>query len=807
MLIKIGSKGDLVQEIQSKLAENGFDPGPIDGVFGQKTWDAVIKFQESKKLDADGIVGPNTLEAMAIDVKAYEPEEERRQFKTLIMKNPNYFGTFPEMGLKPVKIMKFNTKYEEIRCIGFYPEQDLLEAVIDVKLHYGYKGDLCSQGSFEYIRFFVDWNGDGDFNDPDEDVGIASVNVHDIPNKKGPCLTRTKPISYAVTVKTDSKKKRCTIPNLVKVRAILSWDVPPPAGNPNYNPTWGNVLEKWIQIKPAIIFLKDIVEIADLAKLQLEPSMFDLEIPVSKEKLLAKEDLEKMYKGKDVPEHRYNFAELSLSVEKIKQDPNLMAEYKLNPKFSGIVKNVEAIIAQQFNTEYEELHCVGLNYNLDTLVATLTVKLPSGYCGGLCTKGSYEYVAFWINVWDQIEQMCYWKYLGTARVNVHDISTIPPEGLQYAVKLPADLSAFKDKCSNPKLLRVRAILSWQTPPPINNPNYIPTWGNRIDKVIQVKPSIPIKPGEQKPFIWEVGNMAVESIDGNPYTVIPSSIGSGYANGPSVGGGFSALESPFGGVVAISGTITNAPNNPPEAGKLKYKVQYKKIGGTWRDITNGFRIWIRIDGVPSGYIDQVADSGGYYKFQKDLWPPTLVEVQDDILAQWHTRGLPEGDGLYEIRVLLYKPGAPAEPDCPADHVPSSRIKVMIDNTAPNVELTLDTGPCVQFKPGNSLTGKFKAKDDHFYYYHFSILPYPPFTNDKFVHYPVPALDYIYGQNPTYKNPGIPATGITDGTFELDTTGMVPCGYVIYIGVWDRTIVNNYMPGNWNSASVGFCILKE
>ncbi|MHC4727150.1 MAG: hypothetical protein ACYS17_07945 [Planctomycetota bacterium] len=90
--------------------------------------------------------------------KVVRLEKERMEFKKLIIQNPNYFGTFPDTIIEPVKPMKFNKKYEEIKCLGFYPEQDLLKAIISVKLPYGYKTDLCHQGSFEYVRFFVDWN-------------------------------------------------------------------------------------------------------------------------------------------------------------------------------------------------------------------------------------------------------------------------------------------------------------------------------------------------------------------------------------------------------------------------------------------------------------------------------------------------------------------------------------------------------------------------------------------------------------------------------------------------------------------------
>ena len=49
------------------------------------------------------------------------------------------------------------------------------------------------------------------------------------------------------------------------------------------------------------------------------------------------------------------------------------------------------------NTDFEELRCVGLRPGLDLLEGVLTVKKSSGYSGGLCTTGSTEYVAFWID--------------------------------------------------------------------------------------------------------------------------------------------------------------------------------------------------------------------------------------------------------------------------------------------------------------------------------------------------------------------------------------------------------------------------
>jgi hypothetical protein len=765
------------------------------------------QFKNLSQVDEVSQVGPERLSQIVTTLGGGAGIElERGQFRTLLLKNPNYFGSFPDLKIAPVKPMSTNTKYEELRCVAFHPESDLLEAIVNIKLSKGYKGNLCSHGSFEYVRFYIDWDGDGDFSDPSEDVGLGAVNVHDIPDTKQTCVDQTKPLSYAVRVKIDPKKKKCNVPNLVKVRAILSWNIPPPAGNPNYPPPWGNVQEKWIQIEPQSggLLLKDVLDLAKVAELKdlnIKAEMLNQNMPILEKNTVAVADLKEIYQDKNIPPHRFNFSEVAEAAEKIKLNPTIKVQYQLDPKYSSILESINLVLAEKSNTRYEELKCVGLDYDLDTLVATLTVKLPNGYSGSLCTGGSQEYVGFWAYVHDQIEQMCYWKFLGTSIVNVHDIKDMPTGGLQYAVYLPVDFSSYRNGCSKPKILKIRAILSWQTPPPSNNPYYEPVWGNRVDSLIQIKPGVTVQPGERKPFLWAAGGMAVESISGNTYTVIPSTLGPGYANGVSIGGGFEALESPFGGTIRISGTITNAPNNPAEADKLRYKVQYKKLGEAfWHDITNKFRIWIRVDGVPSGFIDQTADSDGYYKYQKDLNAPIIREVQDDVLAWWRTPVTEGegGDGLYEVRVLLKQPGA-IVPGCPPDNICSNRVKVVIDNTPPNGVVTLDSGPCEEFKPGSIITGRFRATDQHIWKYRLSVLPYSP-PPGQFTHIPV-AEDY-----PALPAPGVPGITPPNGTYSLNTSGMKPCGYIVYLHIWDRTIVNNYLQGNRKSSSVGFCLLK-
>ncbi len=55
-----GSRGDAVRRLQELLHKKGFDCGAVDGIFGSKTYAAVMAFQKANGLGADGIVGPLT---------------------------------------------------------------------------------------------------------------------------------------------------------------------------------------------------------------------------------------------------------------------------------------------------------------------------------------------------------------------------------------------------------------------------------------------------------------------------------------------------------------------------------------------------------------------------------------------------------------------------------------------------------------------------------------------------------------------------------------------------------------------------
>ena len=55
---------DSIKDIQTYLNCNGFNPGPIDGDFGNRTTSAIKAFQAASGLAPDGVVGPATKQAM-----------------------------------------------------------------------------------------------------------------------------------------------------------------------------------------------------------------------------------------------------------------------------------------------------------------------------------------------------------------------------------------------------------------------------------------------------------------------------------------------------------------------------------------------------------------------------------------------------------------------------------------------------------------------------------------------------------------------------------------------------------------------
>lgn len=88
-ILRKGSTGPEVAELQTELKTRGFSPGAIDGRFGPGTEAAILAFQSSEGLLADGIAGGRTLESLgfeelpaAIDLNIVTVDVASRVFPT-----------------------------------------------------------------------------------------------------------------------------------------------------------------------------------------------------------------------------------------------------------------------------------------------------------------------------------------------------------------------------------------------------------------------------------------------------------------------------------------------------------------------------------------------------------------------------------------------------------------------------------------------------------------------------------------------------------------------------------------------------
>jgi len=726
--------------------------------------------------DSSAVLGHGALKQQPTQPPEITKEELllREQFRTLLIANPNYFGNLAKSPYKPVTQIVGSTRFEELMCVGFNPQFDLLEGVVHIKQTTGYLGEVCHGGSLEYVRFYVDWGGTGVWTDQ----GVTAFRAYDIPGEK--------PLEYDVTLPINPDKDFCFKVKIARVRAILSWNLMPPPNQPGWTPVWGNVMEANIQIgaRPFLL-VRDLIEIAKVQLPSEVLSWLDLNqylvpLPPQPQPLA---ELYALYKGKDIPNHRL----LTTEVQKVVESPSLEKILEL-PDVKVIWPGLEIDIAQlvtsllatQFNTSYEQLTCVGLNPSRDTLVATLSIKRPYGYLGDTCHRGSYEYVAFWVDWGDGAG----WTYAGTTSVNVHDVPSIPRDGLQFAAFVPFRTRHPAHEAP-PKIVKVRAILSWQVPPPPVNPNYVPKWGNWVETLVHIRPEAPVDPATHPPFMETVGSMAVSSIDST----------TGLANGPAALAGFTAHDSPFGGEIVITGHVAYPPDVVGGgATPLKYRVMVRPgTSGPWQPLTNQFWIWLSqlLDGVwtgPTPYLQSTPD--GWYDYMEDLTdgPGNAMRfVAGNVLARWQTG--PLMSGLWQIRMDV------KDPVSGTVWAGTQVVTVRLDNQGPFASININPGPagtpgaCGVFTVGSTLTGTYSASDQHFGSLALTVEPAGGVMSPASRSYPT-----------------VP-TGGESGTWTLNTDGMTPCGYVVRIHVWDRTIVNSGYVGFYASDVKGFSLTAK
>jgi hypothetical protein len=727
-------------------------------------------------------------------------EPERARFRQLLVTNPNYFGNLKYSPLAPVVEIRNDTRYEELASIGFEPQRGRLEAVVHIKRCVGYGGSIEHDGSQEYVRFHLSL----DRGETWEDQGMGSFTAHDI------AAASDGPLAYAVSIAAAPRRKLCKITNVIRMRAILSWNAPPPADDPDFTPVWGDVREIEILIEPlrlaavaevlpeAVpklpVFLASHPEYALPSRLPTT-SLDDATVMLKKPQPLTLEALHEQYRGKGVPPARYAWPFVqALARQPVLSDALAVAGF--GGFFVRLGLTPEDVQGPQEHNDacrsYEQLTAIGHDPGTETLVAVVWVKKRYGYGGGPCTTGSRQYVAFYA---DSRGNGSFDTHLGTTSVQVYDVADLPAHGLAYAAVLPFDAGRYRQPCSKgPRVLRVRAILSWGLPPPIGDPGFVPVWGNRMERTLHIAPGM--IPGLYKPLLQAVGSMSVKDI--NP--------GTGLATGTSVLAGFTARQSPFTGDVIIAGRIANPPDLTAGLPPLRYRVEVSDDGERWQPLINPFVLhrdqlidgaWRALPALEQRFED------GYYTYREDPGSgpgSARTFVTGNALAVWKTNGL---SGLWKVRVRV------ANPYVPGQHFDSRIVTLRLDSENPELGLAIisSNGSAADFPAGAAIEGTYHVKDAHFGSLHLTVLPHDKATRAAF-QAPAPfpgttALPVVRDYDPLAMC-GVPDTG-ESGTFRLETRGMPRSGgYVIELAAADRTIVNSGYVGRASRRTVGFCL---
>ncbi len=162
-LLRLGSKGPNVAELQRQLVEAGFSPGAVNGVFGHETEVAVSAFQHARGLVVDGIAGPKVHQALARGTQRPEGPAEK--------------------GISQQQLQEIMPKLSAAHAAEFLPYLNaaMSEASIDTPLR---EAAFLAQLAHESgeLRFFVEFASGAEY-EGRKDLG----NIHpgDGPRYKG----------------------------------------------------------------------------------------------------------------------------------------------------------------------------------------------------------------------------------------------------------------------------------------------------------------------------------------------------------------------------------------------------------------------------------------------------------------------------------------------------------------------------------------------------------------------------------------------------------------------------------------------
>ena len=138
-----------------------------------------------------------------------------------------------------------NTTYEKLECLGLEHQtnSDRLVATFHLNQPSGYSGRPCTRGSTEYVAFGPTGTTTASSSTSAPSRPTSTTTAASCPG----AASVTRPCCPSTSTRCARAARK---PVLRRVRAVLSWGVPPSTTNPNLVPYWGNRLDTHVEIAP-----------------------------------------------------------------------------------------------------------------------------------------------------------------------------------------------------------------------------------------------------------------------------------------------------------------------------------------------------------------------------------------------------------------------------------------------------------------------------------------------------------------------------------------------------------------------------
>ena len=159
-----------------------------------------------------------------------------------------------------------------------------------------------------------------------------------------------------------------------------------------------------------------------------------------------------------------------------------------NPNYFGTISDVglnkiyKPVYELKHKNYYEQLGNINYSPMTGKINAVVIIKRATGYLGKPYQGGSKEYIRFYVDY----DNSGNWVDEGVIGLGVYDHNV--EEDLFYEVEsgvIPKIRNLYDKEGIMP---RVRAILSWNTMPPVNHPDWNFIWGSVREGEIEIAPN-------------------------------------------------------------------------------------------------------------------------------------------------------------------------------------------------------------------------------------------------------------------------------------------------------------------------------